>query len=400
MIKNLVRIFVGVLSTLLALVILWQFRVAVIYVLISLMLAASIRPLITRLVGRKLFVKILWIFIYILVVVGLLYVVLFTFQASVTEIHTLAQNASVQDAWRLPQWLSPSLQQTIRTLLPLPSILFQTIIGPEGEMVLPALISIAQNVGGIVAEFAIILILSVYWSISQVHFERLWLSLLPSEQRKLARDIWQTVEFEIGAYIRGQGLFSLLIGICLGFGFWIFRSPSPALLGLIGGLASMVPFVGGILIIVSTLMIGLLTSGEIALSTAIYAMIVMVVFQIWIKPKLFNRRWDDPILTVMLMIALADVFGIVGIIIAPPISAVLLILWNHLVIHRIAAGAATQLSDLKDRLTKITKTINAMDEPHPHLIKNSMARISGLLIEAEPILSGTSQSDSPNSPML
>ncbi|MBW6474609.1 MAG: AI-2E family transporter [Anaerolineaceae bacterium] len=394
MIKNLVRISVGVLSTLLALVVLWQFRIAVIFVLISLMLAASIRPFFTRLVGKKLFVKILWIFIYILVVVGLLLVTLFTVQASATEIHALAQRASAQDEWKVPEWLGVSLQETIRTWLPLPSVLLLTIIGPEGELVLPALIGIAQNIGAIVGAGAIILILSIYWGISQVHFERLWLSLLPSDQRKRARDIWQTVEDEIGAYIRGQGVFSLLIGFLLGFGCWIFGSPSPALLGLIGALASMVPVVGGVLIIVPTLIIGLLTSAEIALITGIYAIIVLIVVQIWIKPKLFNRRWDNPILTLILMIVLADVFGIVGIILAPPISAIFLIFWNHLVVHRVAAGSATQLSDLKERLAKITETINAMDEPYPPLINHSVARITKLIAAAEPELSRVVQVDS------
>ena len=399
MIKNLVRICVGVLSTLLAVVVLWQFRIAVIYVLISLMLAATIKPLFARLVGKRLFVKIFWIFTYILAVVGLILVVIFTVQASASEIYTLAQKASDQDEWRLPLWLGASLELTIRTWLPLPSVLLQTVIGPDGELVLPALIGFAQNIGAIVAAGAIILILSIYWSTSQVHFERLWLSLLPSDQRKRAREIWQTVELEIGAYIRGQGLLSLLIGICLGFGSWIFGSPSSALLGLIGGLASLIPVVGGILIIVPTFIIGLITSAEIALSTGIYSMVVLVVFQIWIKPRLFNRRWDNPILTVILMIALADVFGIVGIIIAPPISAVCLILWNHLVIHRVVVSAAPQLSDLKERLAKITETINAMDEPQPPMIQNSMARISTLIADAEPILNEAVQAESPNLPM-
>jgi predicted PurR-regulated permease PerM len=150
MIKNLVRICVSILTTLLALVALWQFRIVVIFVLISLMLAASIKPLFTRLVGRRLFVRIVWILIYILVAMGLIFALLFTIQASAIELHNLAQSASVQDEWRLPLWLSDSLQQTILSWLPLPSVLFQTIIGPEGELVLPALLGIAQSIGEIV----------------------------------------------------------------------------------------------------------------------------------------------------------------------------------------------------------------------------------------------------------
>jgi putative permease len=400
MIKNLVRIGVGVLTTLLALLVLWQFRIVVIFVLISLMLAASINPLFTRLKERSLFARIVWILIYILVAMGVIIALIFTIQASAIELHGLAQRASVQDEWTLPIWLGDSIQHTILTWLPLPSVLFQTIMGPDGELVLPALLGIAQNIGEMVTASIIILILSVYWSISQVHFERLWLSLLPSDQRKRTKDIWRTVQQEIGAYIRGQGLLSLLVGFCLGFGCWIIGSPSPALLGLIGALASLIPVVGGVLIIVPTMLIGLLTSAEIGIITGIYAIIVLVGIQIWIKPRLFNRKWDNPILTLIFILALADAFGIVGIIIAPPISAIWSILWNRLVIHRAAAGAATELSDLKERLAKITDTINAMEKPHSPLIKNSMERITNLVTAAERVLSGKSQAESPNPPLV
>ncbi len=387
MIKNLVKIGIGVLTTLLALTVLWRFRIVVIYVLISLMLASSIRPLFTRLVGKSLFTKILWIFTYILAVLGLLFGTFLTVRASATELSTLAQNATAWNNWRLPEWMSVSFRKTILLWLPSPSVLSETIIGPDGELVLPALLGIAQNIGGMVTASAVILILSVYWSTSQAHFERLWLSLLPSNQRKRARDIWQTIEFEIGAYIRGQGLFSILVGLFLGLGSWIIGFPSPALLGLIGALGSLVPFFGGVLIIVPTLIIDLFTSAGIGIATGIYTIIVLVVLQIWIKQKLFDRRWDNPILTVILMIALADAFGIVGIIVAPPISSICLILWNRLVINRTAAGASADLSDLKERLAKISQTIDAMEEPHPPLITNSMARISNLITEVESVSS-------------
>jgi predicted PurR-regulated permease PerM len=398
MIKNIARIGVGVLTTLLALVVLWEFRIVVTYVLISLMLAASMKPLITRLTGKSLFLKIFWIPTYILSFFGLLALTAFTVRASATELFNLAKNASAYDRWQLPPWLGASFRQTILTWLPSPSILSQTIIGPEGELVLPALFGFAQNIGGVLATSGVILILSVYWSTSQVHFERLWLSLLPSEQRKHARDIWQTIMSEVGDTIRSQARLSLLVGFILGSGFWIIGSPTPALLGLIGAIGSLIPFVGGVLIIVPAVISGLFTSAGIGIITVIYTIIMLVTTQIWIKPKLFNRKWDNAILTVILAIALADSFGIMGIIVAPIIAAICSILWDRLVVNRVAAGAASELSDLKERLGKITETIKAMEKPHPPLITNSMARISELMVAAEPLLSGKGNLEPPNPP--
>jgi hypothetical protein len=48
MTKQLIGFGIAVMTTLLALVVLWQFRIVVVYVLISLMLAAALRPLSAR----------------------------------------------------------------------------------------------------------------------------------------------------------------------------------------------------------------------------------------------------------------------------------------------------------------------------------------------------------------
>jgi predicted PurR-regulated permease PerM len=80
---------------------------------------------------------------------------------------------------------------------------------------------------------AVILFLSIYWIINQIHFERLWLSLLPTGLRRQARDIWRTIEIDLGAYMRSELFQSLAAGLLLGLGYWALGSPYPVLLALI-----------------------------------------------------------------------------------------------------------------------------------------------------------------------
>jgi len=242
---------------------------------------------------------------------------------------------------------------------------------------------------------AIILILSIYWSINQIQFERLWLSLLPSNDRKRARGIWRTIETDTGAYIRGQLVQSLAAGLFLGLGYWLIGSPYSVLLGLGGGLACLVPVVGPVIAILLPLVVGLLTSVPISLFTGLYALIVLIAILIWVKPRLLNRRWDNPILTIILLVALADAFGIVGIMVAPPISVVCQILWSRLVSHRRAAGAAAELSDLKERLVHVRETVSVMDGPHLQMVKSNLERITSLIDAAEPVLQAAQQPEPP-----
>ena len=111
------------------------------------------------------------------------------------------------------------------------------------------------------------------------------------------------------------------------------------------------------------------------------------------ETKAFQPQWDNPILTVVLLIALADAFGLVGIIVAPALSVVCQILWSRLVSHRPAAEAAAQVSDLKERQERVWAAIRTMDEPPLPLVTSSMERLTQLLAKAEPILQAALPAD-------
>jgi predicted PurR-regulated permease PerM len=385
----------AVMTALLALVVLWQFRMVVVYVLISLALAAALRPLVNRLAGRGIVIRVAWILLYLVVLSCFGFLIFLTGKAAVNEIQQLAHTLAVQDQWSLPVWLQGSaFQQTLLGRLPPPSKLFEAITGDQGQLVLPALLGITQSITVVVSGIFIILFLSIYWSINQIHFERLWLSLLPSGQRKQARGIWRTVEPDTGAYIRSQVIHSLLAGLLLGLGYWLIGSPYPALLALVGALACLIPVVGPALALISVLLVGLLTSVQLGIITALYTLVILTALGVWVKPRLFNRRWNNPILTVVLMITMADAFGLIGLIIAPPLSVVCQILWSRLVSRRAVAGAATQVSDLKERQERLWDVIKTMDGPPLALVTSSMERLTRLIEKAEPVL----QENSPVEP--
>jgi len=387
MTKQLVRFAAAVMITLLALIVLWQFHVAVVYVLISLTLAAALRPLANRLMGQGIFVRVAWILLYLVALGGLGCLLFLTGQTAIYEIQQVAHSMSVQDAWRLPTWLAgSSFPQPLVARLPPPSQLFEAITSGQGQLVLPALLGFTQGLGSDVGGVLVILFLSIYWSLNQIHFERLWLSLLPTGRRKPARGIWRAIESETGTYIRGQVIQSLLCGLLLGLGYWLLGSPYPALLALEGALACLIPVVGIALVVIPVLLVGLLTSVQLGLMTALYALVVLISLGIWVKPRLFNRSWENPILTVVLLIALADAFGIVGMMLAPPLSVICQILWSRLVSRRAVSGAAAKISDLKERQARVWDRIREMGELPLPLVTSSMERLDRLLVKAEPIL--------------
>jgi putative permease len=386
MTKRLVVIGTAVMTSLLALVALWQFRTVVIYVLISLALAATVRP-IARSESRRNLVTRLGLILLYLLSLGIFGLLIFLIgRLLIGDLQQLAQKISIQSTWMLPPWLEGGFfQQALDRWLPTPDKLFDAITS-QRQLMLSAVLGFTQGIGSIVSAFLVILFLSIYWSINQNHFERLWLSLLPSEQRTHARDIWRTLEHDLGAYIRSEIIQSLLAVLLLGLGYWMLGSPYPALLAVVGAVAWLVPVVGAALAVILPLLLGLLTGAPLSLITVLYTFLVLIALQVWLEPRLFQRRWENPILTLVLVLALADAFGLLGIIVAPPLSVVCQILWNLLINDRLAPEAAVQVSDLRERQSRLRLAIEEMEGPPPPLVVSSMERLAGLLEKAEPVL--------------
>ena len=387
MTKKIITFGLAVMITLLALLILWQFRQVMVYVLISITIAATIRPLLSHLRRKRVLVRISWILIYMVVISGFGFLFFFSTKAVITEVQLLANTVSVQDKWQLPYWLQgTTFENLLIPRLQQPSLLFEAFTGEQGQLVIPTIMGFTQDLATIFSAGFIILFLTIYWIINKINFERLWLSLLPSEQRKRARDIWRTIEMDLGAYIRSQIVYSLLAGLLFGLGYWILGSPYSILLAITGALACLVPVVGIILAVIPPILIGMLTDVQLSMFSMLYTIIVLIGLGIWVRPRLFNRKWDNPILTLVLLMIMANAFGIPGIILAPPLSAILQILWFTLVSHRHESGAAAQISDLKERQEKINKTIQALGGNPPALVTSSMERLNLLLEKAEPVL--------------
>lgn len=381
----------AVMTTLLAVVVFWQFRIVAVYIMASLALAAMVRPLILDWKKYGWVMRVVLILLYLVGLGGFGFLFVFVGRYAINDIQQLIETLSVRDAWRLPLWLEgSSFQKLLVTWLPVPTALFEAMIGEQGQFVLPAMLNFTEGIGTFVSGILLILFLSIYWSINQIHFERLWLSLLPSEQRKHAREIWRTIEPDLGAYTRSELIQSLLAVLLLGIGYWLLGSPYPVLLAVLGALAWLVPVVGAALAVIPPLLIGLLTSLPLSLFTVLYTLIILAALQMLVEPRLYKRNWDNPILTLIIMLAMADAFGLIGVIIAPPVSAVLQIVWNLLVSHRLASGATVQISDLKERQEYLRTVVGEMEESPPPLVLSSMERLTTLLEKAEPILPVTS----------
>lgn len=386
MIKRVIVIATAIMTTVLILVVLWQFRVVIVFVLISLLLSATFRPIARSESRHDFLTRLLLTLQYVVALVILGVSIFLVGRLLVSDIQQLAQALSVESTWQLPAWMESSpIRESLTRWLPTPDALFAAITS-QRQLLLSAVLGISEGIGGLISGLIIIVFLSVYWSINQNHFERLWLSVLPVEQRRRARFIWRTIERDLGAYSRSEIVQSILAVLLLGLGYWLLGSPYPALLAVAGAIAWLIPVVGVVLAVILPLILGLLTSAQLSLFTVLYTLVVLFALQIWVEPRFFKPRSDNPFLTFVILLIMADAFGLLGIILAPPLAVIYQILWRMLISDSLTADASVRILDLKERYKQLQDVVKQMEGPPPPTIASSMERLDELIARAEPIL--------------
>ncbi|HSJ87566.1 MAG TPA: AI-2E family transporter, partial [Anaerolineales bacterium] len=232
MTKRILIIATAIMTTLLALEALWQFRIVLVYVLISLVLAATFRPIAEDESRRNIRTRLLLSLQYVVGLIVTLLLIFIVGRFLVNDFQELTQKIALQNIWTVPPWLAGGFfEQALLRWLPTPDKLFIAFTS-QRQLMVGTVLGITQGLGGFLSAFLVIFFLSVYWSINQNHFERLWLSLLPAAHRRHARFIWRTIEHDIGAYTRSEIIQSVLAVILFGVGYRLLGSPFPTLLAV------------------------------------------------------------------------------------------------------------------------------------------------------------------------
>ncbi|MCA9969385.1 MAG: AI-2E family transporter, partial [Anaerolineales bacterium] len=244
--KRLMRHTAVVLGTLLLLILLWQFRLIVLLFALSLFVAAAIRPFVEVLGRRGLSETLAQVLLYVVGLGGLLLLLVLLGDLLLLELNDAANRAVLAYESLHRQWQAGSMwQQTLVEGLP-PPLSFAGEDGAEIAEMLPVVVTATRGLAGAIGGLLLLLALSVYWSVDQYRFERLWLSLLPATRRAYMRDSWRRIETAVGAHLRSQAAQSVLVGLFLGVGALVVGATFPLLLAFFGALAALVPLFGGV----------------------------------------------------------------------------------------------------------------------------------------------------------
>ena len=146
--------------------------------------------------------------------------------------------------------------------------------------------------------------------------------LLPGPLQNDLKEIGRLAGESIGAYVRLQMMLGIAVGAVMWLALWAMGAPLAAPLGLLAGLAELVPVVGPtIFFIVAGLIMALADLSKLPFVLALY-LVIQALQNTLIAPRLQGQALGLHPLTVILVLALFGLFlGFLGTLLAAPLTA-------------------------------------------------------------------------------
>lgn len=159
-------------------------------------------------------------------------------------------------------------------------------------------------------------------------------SWIPEQRRDLLLDIGNEVNTSIGGYLRGQVVVSIIVAVLATMALLILNIPHPFFCGIFAGMASILPFIGILLAILPALFFAWFKFQTVAAmgQTALAFGVIYFVEGYIIKPLVFKESMNlNPLVTIIMVMALGEILGFWGILLALPIASAIKIAWGHVI---------------------------------------------------------------------
>jgi len=158
-------------------------------------------------------------------------------------------------------------------------------------------------------------------------FKNYSLKALPPKFRKDANQILINMDTQVGAYIQGQIIVALCIGLLLYIGYLIIGLDYAIILAMIAAVTSVVPYLGPMIAITPAVIIAIIAGPLMLLKLAVVWGAVQFLEGNFISPNVMGRTMQiHPLTIIFVLLISGNLFGLVGIILAIPGYAIIKVL--------------------------------------------------------------------------
>lgn len=196
-------------------------------------------------------------------------------------------------------------------------------------------LGVIVNIFGGLISFLVILVIAFYLVVQKNALCVLFQTFIPSQYQSRCAAILSKIQRKVRAWIGGQLVLCLVVGLLSYIGLSILGVRYALVLGLIAGVTEFIPYLGPILGAIPAVLIALVLSPIKALLVIALYFVIQQLENNLLVPKVMQKAVGlNPLVSIVVLILGAKLAGILGAILAIPVTTALLVLYEEYIIKK------------------------------------------------------------------
>lgn len=193
--------------------------------------------------------------------------------------------------------------------------------------------AVSTTFGGL-GNIVIIIFIGLYGALEPDVYRKGLLMLVPPAARGRAEEVIDRSTSRLGHWLKAQFFSMLAVGVLTALGLWLIGLPLPMLLGLIAALLAFIPNLGPILACLPALSLAL-PDGPAMLVWVVVVYVTVQTAESYVLTPMIQRHETHlpPALVLSVQVALGVLFGILGLALATPLTALAIVLVRELYVR-------------------------------------------------------------------
>ena len=194
---------------------------------------------------------------------------------------------------------------------------------------------------GVLIDIFSVFVMSIYLALQPGVYREWLIALFPPRHRDLVRDILGDVADSLRAYVVGQLTTMAVLAALTAFFLWVLSVPYWLTFGVFTGAVAIIPFFGSLLS--TTLPAAFVLTGPNGGTRALLVLGVGVIVHLiegnLVSPLVMSKKVElPPVLTIVAVLVVGKLLGPIGLVVALPMLAVVMVVVRRILINRIYEG--------------------------------------------------------------
>ena len=204
----------------------------------------------------------------------------------------------------------------------------------------------------VLIEVFAVLVMSIYLALQPGVYREWLIALFPPVHRDLVRDVLRDLADALRSYIVAQLLAMIILAVFTAIGLYLLGVPYWLTFGMFTGMVAVVPFFGSLIstVLPALFVLGGPGGGTRALLVLLLGVVVHVFEGNVVVPRVMSHKLElPPVLTIVAVLVMGQLLGPLGLVLAVPTLASVMVIVRRILINRIYEGRGFRKST-RDRI--------------------------------------------------